>query len=228
MKPTQELLKQYYELWRKGADDSSIRDELHLTESQFKNLTPHFLQYCRHHAKFDAIDSLDNGVPPNVAQLTIPRRKKFLEYVSLGLDFSKAASFMNIPLVTITDVWFKEDPFLKEDAQNAAEIVNAEVQMALLKRAKGYEQEVITETHTEGESSKEGQFSSTVTSKSTKVVVGDVSAEKFWLINKEPDNFTLDGEVNRKGNKGAIMDALDQIIGSDKDDDLDERFEEDE
>jgi len=222
-----EFLETFYRLWLDGLDEQQLKEELHLTDKQYLKYLPALFTYCKHHIKFETRDQLDAGRTPNLAKLTPYRREKFLEYMSLGLDFIKASSLLNVPIVTITEYWFKEDPMLKEEALMAVDKANAEVMMALKRKAIGTASEVVTETTTEGESVKEGKYSSTTTSTTKKKIAGDVAAQKFWLINRDPDKFTLDGEVNRQGNKGAIMEALSKIIGKVGDDDLDERFKED-
>lgn len=220
-----ETLHKYYELWRDGHDARDIQERLCLNDAQFNRLTPHFLNYCRHAIKHETRDALAGGGKPDIIPLSCDRRKKFLGYVSSGLSYDKAARMMYVPLVTVLDYWFVENPAFKSEAEYAIELLDADIIMSLVKRAKGFSSDIATETTVDSDTEK-GRFKSTTKSRTKRYIAGDVGAQKFWLINRKPDQFSVDGEINRKGNKGKILEAIDELIGTEDDDKLDEKYEE--
>jgi hypothetical protein len=225
LKVDNKILEKYYELWLEGKELSDIQKQLELDDKTFNDYTPAFLNYCRHHLKHNIRDNLSGADAPDVPQLTPERRAKFIEYVSLGLSYDKVSKIMNIPLITIMDFWFKENPDFKAEAEYAIDLLDAEITMSLVKRAKGFKTQSKTTTTVEGNNEK-GEVKTTTTSETEKEFAGDVGAQKFWLINKQSDHFSVDGEVNRKGNKGKILEAIDELIGDDAEDKLDEKYEE--
>lgn len=221
------LLDKYYDLWLAGEDSRSIQAKLEMNDNKFNDYTSLFLHHCRVKSGMAAREALHNGEVPAIIELTSERRKKFLEYVSLGLGYDKASSMMAVPLVTVLDYWFVEDPTFKIEAQHAVDQLNADITLSLASRAKGLKSESKTVTVVEGEDL-DGKHKSTTTSTTTRFIAGDVNAQKFWLINRCPDAFSLDGTVNRKSNKGAILDAIESMLSPSGENDvaeLEERFE---
>lgn len=223
----QKILKDYYKLWKKGLGDDEIQFQLQMPEKEFIRYTPAFLTYCSHHSAFDARQALHISSDKNLPELTDERRVQFLEYISLGLSYDKAALMMNIPLVTVMNFWFKMDDVFRIECKMAAEKQLADIELAMFKRARGFNTAIKTTTDTEGVSAKEGKFSSSTTSETEKYVSGDVNAQKFIMTNKKPDTYSLDGEVNREGNKGRILEAIEDIVQDDEND-LDSIYKEDE
>ena len=210
-------LQMYYELWLKGKTHDEIKAIIPITESLFNRLEPMFLSYCQKQAAFDTREALANAESADIAKLTPDRRKKFLEYVSLGLSYGKAAQMLNVPLATVTEFWFKQDILLRVEAKSAAEMLDAQITMSLAKRALGYNVPVETVVKVESELPGGETSQTTTTSKSTRHIPGDTGAQKFWLINRSSDKFSIDGEVNKTSNKGAILEAINSMVSEEDD-----------
>lgn len=89
--------------------------------------------------------------------------------------------------------WKQKYPQISQSLKRGKEVVDIEVENALLKRALGFECEEVKEEYEFGELSKK-----TVTKK---MVVPDTTAQIFWLKNRRPDRWRdkqdmeLSGEV---------------------------------
>lgn len=88
--------------------------------------------------------------------------------------------------------WIDKYSELSESLKRGKEVVDREVENALLKRALGYE---YVETTREGAG---GQL--IVTKKVTKQVTPDVTAQIFWLKNRKPEEWREKKEVEHTGN----------------------------
>ena len=214
-----ETLNKYYELWLSGCSAEEIRIKLKFTISKFNNYTPDFLVYCRHQVKFDTRARLTSGELPDLVYLTSEREEQFIQLISTGLSYDKAALLMNVPLITVMDYWFKNEVF-KEKVRFAVEIVNARVVQALYRRATGYEYPGGHRSITSGTKvievyegigdnkqkiGKEIPYESETIVEKTIVVEPDVAAGKFWLFNRMPDQFSIDGQRTGINNKGKIL-----------------------
>ena len=210
-------LEQYYEMWLKGCTQDEIRDTLGMSEADFDRQTYMFFNYCRAQLGKETNMALAQHEKPDLLKLTELRRQRFLDLVSSGLTYPKAAKFMGIPLVTITNVWFKDDPVLKREAEYAAELLDANVVIALKKRAIGYKETNSSKTKATGEKVLENGtvvpylVTDSVT-ETTSNVRPDVTAQKLWLINRKPDEWSPDGERNRGSNKGKILEKVESEI----------------
>lgn len=94
-----------------------------------------------------------------------------------GLVEEQIAKNMGISVSTINE-WKNRFPEIKEALKKGKEVVDREVENALLKRALGYEYEEITEKYEMGEL--------TETKVTKKQVVPDTTAQIFWLKNRKP------------------------------------------
>lgn len=94
-----------------------------------------------------------------------------------GLIEEQIAKNMGISVSTINE-WKNRFPEIKEALKKGKEVVDREVENALLKRALGYEYEEITEKYEMGEL--------TETKVTKKQVVPDTTAQIFWLKNRKP------------------------------------------
>lgn len=194
-------------------------------KDKMNELAPYFLFYCRDRIRKETRAGLASGIDPEIMPLTEERKKEFLTHIEGGLDYATACQLMGVPLPTLTEVWFKEDAVFAARAKYAAEMQNAEVQRALYKRAVGFEYTEVSETvakpvdNGDDEDDEEtGQRPArrsalayntvTVTKKHS---AGNVNAQKLWLINRDPDNWTIDGSNPAKNNKGKILEALEAI-----------------
>lgn len=107
-----------------------------------------------------------------------------------GLTDDQIAGNIGISRSTLAE-WKKKYPDISDALKKGKEIVDTEVENALLKRALGYD---YTET------SKKYENGQLVEKKVvTKHVVGDVTAQIFWLKNRKPgewrDKFQYDNEA---------------------------------
>lgn len=214
------ILQMYYDLWLSGATPSIIRKKLKLSVAKFKEYAPDFLTYCRHQIKYDTRIQLTKDVEPDLVKLTPARVEEFLFHIGTSLSIPDTALIMGIPLITITDFWFKDSCF-KAKVDHAVLLVNANVKRALYRRATGYEYDGghITETRgtrtvTEGvgkdKIEKEIPFHNVTEIRKINVVEPDVNASKFWLYNRVPDEFSVDGQRTNINNKGKILQWIEE------------------
>ena len=214
------LCKKYYSLWKEGKTLAEIKEGLGIGEPAFKKLQPDFLVYCRHRVKHDTIEKLRAGLVPDSVPLTSENRAKFLKYAEVGMALDKISNMIDVPLITIMDYWFVIDPDLQSHYQNSAAKADAEVEMALKKKALGHGSKTVTVTTTEEYDPIKGKkMTSVVTSETERPMAGDIQAQKFWLINRVADRFSLDGEGNRNTNKGKILEAIEEIVAANEDKD---------
>lgn len=206
---SEKLLESYYQLWLKGLTPAQMANKLKLSLKSFNSLTPHFLTYCRHKVKFETREKLAEKGEPVLIELTDERKKEFVELVSSGLTYDKVSLLMNVPLVTVTDYWFKDSIF-KSQVEIAVESCNARVVQALYKRSIGYDFEYEEKSSTEGDN-KEGGFSSETTTTRKKHVPADVSAQKFFLYNRDKNAWSVDGDKPTASGKGKILDYLENL-----------------
>lgn len=223
------LLRKYYSLLKEGKTDEELREALGLTKKEWEHYAVHFLAYSRRQAEIEATEAMIDSKPPITIPLTPERREEFIRLVGTGLAYDKAARFLNVPLVTVLDVWFQEDPLLKDELAVAADLNRVKVKQALfLKAVGGRPSKIKTTTTVTSEKVVPGagteKSSVTTTSESHRTAEPDVNAQKFYLINHCPDEFSIDGTVNRKGNKGRVLEALDAVINEGAD--TDHEFEE--
>lgn len=118
-----------------------------------------------------------------------------------GLIDSQIAKNMNVAYSTLRE-WVKKFPALSAVLKESKEVVDREVENALLKRALGYS---YTETKTKKESGVITEVTTTV-----KEVVPDVTAQIFWLKNRKPETWR-DKVVYTDESE---LEKLDDLIGS--------------
>lgn len=94
-----------------------------------------------------------------------------------GLTDEQLAAKIGITATTLYD-WKKKYPVISEALKRGKEVVDVEVENALLKRAMGYE---YTETRTE--TSDDGTVKTIVMQKT---MPPDTTAQIFWLKNRRP------------------------------------------
>ena len=113
-----------------------------------------------------------------------------------GLSDKQIAHNIGITQTTLYE-WQKRFPELSEALKKGKEVVDREVENALLKRAMGYEytevtQEPVTDKDT-------GVTEMRVTKRVTKQIVPDVTAQIFWLKNRKPEEFRDKRDVDLSG-----------------------------
>lgn len=92
--------------------------------------------------------------------------------------------------------WKKKYPDISEALKKGKEVVDVQVENALLKRALGYSyKEVKTEETADGDKV-------TVT---VKEVVPDTTAQIFWLKNRRPDRWRDKQDIEHRGQIGGVM-----------------------
>ena len=111
-----------------------------------------------------------------------------------GLTDEQIAGNIGINTSTLHD-WKNKFPKISESLKKGKEVVDIQVENALLKRALGY-----TYKETTRECDEDGELK--VTKVVTKEVVPDTTAQIFWLKNRRPDlwrdkqNIEHSGQIN--------------------------------
>lgn len=115
-----------------------------------------------------------------------------------GLTDEQIASNMGVNVATLYR-YKKDHGDICEALKKGKEVVDIQVENALLKRALGYTYDEITKEICED--AETGEICLRVTKKVTKEVVPDTTAQIFWLKNRRPDkwrdkqNMELTGSV---------------------------------
>lgn len=124
-----------------------------------------------------------------------------------GLTDAQIAKNMGISKQTFYN-WQKKYVDFFDSLKRGKDVIDVEVENALLKRALGYEYEEYMEEHTD-----EGWK----TRKTTKHVVPDVTAQIFWLKNRRPDLWRDKRDLEMSGNinnpfEGVSTDDIKKLI----------------
>ena len=112
-----------------------------------------------------------------------------------GLIDEQIAQNIGIAASTLYE-WKNQYPEISEALKKGKEVVDRQVENALLKRALGYKYEEIKTEETE-----EGK-KVTVT---IKEVVPDVTAQIFWLKNRKPDQWRDKRDIEHSGEIGGVV-----------------------
>lgn len=113
-----------------------------------------------------------------------------------GLSDKQIAHNIGITQTTLYE-WQKRFPELSEALKKGKEVVDREVENALLKRAMGYEYDEITQEPVTDKDT--GITEVRVTKRVTKQIVPDVTAQIFWLKNRKPEEFRDKRDVELSG-----------------------------
>lgn len=113
-----------------------------------------------------------------------------------GLSDKQIAHNIGITQTTLYE-WQKRFPELSEALKKGKEVVDREVENALLKRALGYEYDEITQEPVTDKDT--GITEMRVTKRVTKQIVPDVTAQIFWLKNRKPEEFRDKRDVELSG-----------------------------
>ena len=117
-----------------------------------------------------------------------------------GLTYEQIAHNMGIGLTTLKE-WRQKQPTIQSALKKGKEVVDIEVENALLKRALGY-----TITLKEQKLDKEGCVH---TLEKDVHVPGDTTAQIFWLKNRRKQQWRDKVEYENTGeNKNGVMDEL--------------------
>ncbi len=120
-----------------------------------------------------------------------------------GLIDEQIAQNIGIRAATLYE-WKKRFPQFSEALKKGKEIVDRQVENALLKRALGYEYEEVKEKFEGGELTER-----TVTKKE---VVADTTAQIFWLKNRKPDTWRDKPEGTQKGDT-SLFEGIVKTVG---------------
>lgn len=120
-----------------------------------------------------------------------------------GLIDEQIAQNIGIRATTLYE-WKKRFPQFSEALKRGKEVVDRQVENALLKRALGYEYEEIKEKF-EGDILTER----TITKKE---VVADTTAQIFWLKNRKPDTWRDKPEGTQKGDT-SLFEGIVKTVG---------------
>ncbi|MGN4759901.1 hypothetical protein ACTFRK_29195 [Bacillus cereus group sp. MYBK227-2] len=112
-----------------------------------------------------------------------------------GLVDEQIAKNIGISRATLSN-WKKKHPLITRALARGKEVVDREVENALLKRALGYTYEEVTVLRQEVE---EGVFESVEAKRVKRQVPPDTTALIFWLKNRKPDTWRDRREIDHSG-----------------------------
>ncbi|MED4064424.1 transposase [Priestia megaterium] len=113
-----------------------------------------------------------------------------------GLTDEQIAHNIGISRSTLND-WKKKYPDISDALKKGKEVVDLQVENALLKRALGYEYEEVTQESQWNE--KANKYELVVTKRVKKRQAPDTTAQIFWLKNRRPDKWRDKQDVEHTG-----------------------------
>lgn len=113
-----------------------------------------------------------------------------------GLSNEQIAHNIGINKDTLYE-WQKRFSDFSDALKKGKEVVDREVENALLKRAMGYEYDEVTQEPVTDKDT--GITEMRVTKRVTKQIVPDVTAQIFWLKNRKPNEFRDKRDVDLSG-----------------------------
>ena len=113
-----------------------------------------------------------------------------------GLVNEQIAQNIGIHPSTLYD-WQNKYPEIAEALKQGKEVIDRQVESALLKRALGYEYEEVKMIATESGGKR--------VEKTRKQVLPDVGAQIFWLKNRKPKEWRDRQEVEHSGDLGVVI-----------------------
>ena len=114
-----------------------------------------------------------------------------------GLSEEQIAHNMGIARFTLSE-WKKKFPVLSDTIKKGKEVVDREVENAMLKRALGYDYEEVVQRPVVVDK-ETGETEMRVVQRVNKHVAPDVTAQIFWLKNRKPDEFRDKRDVELSG-----------------------------
>ncbi|WP_075809780.1 transposase [Clostridium perfringens] len=114
-----------------------------------------------------------------------------------GLTDEQISKNLGIAVSTLNE-YKNKHPEFSESLKKGKEIVDIEVENALLKRALGYKYDEVTKELIEDKET--GISELKVTKVVTKEVIPDTTAQIFWLKNRKPEEWRDKKEVKHDGN----------------------------
>ena len=124
-----------------------------------------------------------------------------------GLTDEEIASKIGVSRSTLNE-WKIKYPDISDTLKRGKEVVDRQVENALLKRALGYKYDEITKELSVDPDTGEERL--TITKVVTKEVQPDTTAQIFWLKNRKPDEWRAKREVE-DGDK-MELERLDDIL----------------
>ena len=116
----------------------------------------------------------------------------------------------NLGISTTTFYEYKKNyPEFSESLKRGKEIVDYEVENALLKRALGYEFE--EKTYETRWDENQGRFREVLTKKVRKEVVPDTTAQIYWLNNRKPEQWRNKRNEEEEGNN-KNLNKVEQLL----------------
>jgi transcriptional regulator with XRE-family HTH domain len=113
-----------------------------------------------------------------------------------GLTDEQIAHNVGVSRSTLND-WKKKYPDISDTLKKGKEVVDLQVENALLKRALGYAYEEVTEESQWNEKAK--QYELVITKRVKKRQAPDTTAQIFWLKNRRPDKWRDKQDVEHTG-----------------------------
>ena len=104
--------------------------------------------------------------------------------------------------------WQKKYPDISESLKRGKEVIDRQVENALLKRALGYEYEEVKQIIEKDEKGKDRKR----IEKTVKKVIPDVTAQIFWLKNRKPNEWKDRRDVSVDGTIDTKVSKLDSIL----------------
>lgn len=126
-----------------------------------------------------------------------------------GLTDEQIAQNIGVHRDTLIE-WKKKYSDISDTLKKGKEIVDIQVENALLKRALGYSYDEITREQVVNE--KTGEKTMGVTKIVKKEIVPDTTAQIFWLKNRRPDKWRDKQDVQVSGTLEAEKTKLDELI----------------
>jgi len=133
------------------------------------------------------------------------------QYAREGLTNAEMCKRLGIGKSTFY-LWQQRHPEFKEALREAKEVVDAQVEKALLNRALGYEAEEVDEVQ-EAEQTETGEtFVPRRRTVRKKHIPGDVTAMRLWLLNRRHTRWKDKQEVNIAGSLHLQFDKEDAAL----------------
>ena len=130
-----------------------------------------------------------------------------------GLTDEQIAKNMGIVTSTLYE-WKKKFPEITEALKKGKEVIDRQVENALLKRALGYEYEEVKQIIEKDEMGKDRKR----IEKTVKKVIPDTTAQIFWLKNRKPHEWRDKRDIEHSGSINSGLNKLDSILEQLKED----------
>ena len=130
-----------------------------------------------------------------------------------GLTDEQIAHNIGIVPSTLYE-WKKKHSEISEALKKGKEVIDRQVENALLKRALGYEYEEVKQIIEKDEMGKDRKR----IEKTVKKVIPDTTAQIFWLKNRKPHEWRDKRDIEHSGSINSGLNKLDSILKQLKED----------